>query len=179
METNFFSQIKQLPKAGAWKINIAFVQDEIMLVSVLLEKEADGKALAPIVFNGTAKELDEGFFGAISAPVQSTAELFASVDAHLLSIEKAKNEIKPKTEKKPAENGSPTAKIEDKAERKKRYDGLIEKAKTLNGQMKYEEALAVLPSSEDFPEKGEELDGLRTKLEERKAQKEKMSLFTT
>jgi len=175
METNFFSQISALQGSGNWKINISFLEGGQMLVSVLLEKAGNEKPLAPIVFGGTAGELDGGFFGAMKTPAEQTAEFFASLDAHQLSVEKAKSELKEKAEKKPA--STPAPKAEDKNERKKRYDGIIEKAKKLNTEMKYAEALELLPSNEDFPEKSEELDGLRAKLEERKAQKEKMSLF--
>lgn len=179
METNFFTTVASLPKAGDWRISISFLEDEKMLVSILFEQEKDGKGLAPIVFNGTASELDNGFFTALAEPVQKTSELFASIGAHLLSLEKAKKELHEKAQKK---STIPTAassapKGEDKTERKKRYDELIAKAKELNGQCKYDEALAVLPTNEDFVEKSEELDGLRAKLEERKKQKSQMTLM--
>lgn len=169
METNFFTTINGLPRAGVWKITIAMNEDGNMLVSLLLEKERDGKPIAPMVFNGSPQELDEGFFRAVAEPVKSTSELFANIDAHLLSIEKAKRELKPKEQKQNGENPV-TPKSEDKAERKKRYDDLIEKAKNLNSACKYAEALAVLPNNEDFPEKEEELGGLRKKLAERNKQ---------
>lgn len=169
METNFFTTIKDLPRAGVWKITVAIGDDGNMLVSLLLEKEKNGKTLAPMVFNGSPQELDEGFFSSIAEPVKSTSELFANIDAHLLSIEKAKNDLKPNGEKKNNES-SASPKSEDKIERKKRYDDLIEKAKNLNSACKYTEALAILPSNEDFPEKEEELNGLRKKLEERNKQ---------
>jgi len=169
METNFFTTIKDLPRAGVWKITIAIDEDGKMLVSLLLEKEKEGNSLAPMIFNGTAQELDEGFFDAVCEPVKSTSELFANIDAHLLSVEKAKKDFKTKEHKNSAE-GSASTKSEDRAERKKRYDDLIEKAKNLNSACKYAEALAILPSVDDFPEKEEELGGLRRKLEERNKQ---------
>ena len=82
METNFFSQLNALQGSGNWKINISFLDGGQMLVSVLLEKAGNEKPLAPIVFNGTAGELDGGFFGAVKFPAEQTAELFASLDAH-------------------------------------------------------------------------------------------------
>jgi len=169
METNFFTTINGLPRAGVWKITIAKSENGQMLVSLLLEKEKNGTPIAPMIFNGSPQELDEGFFGAVAKPVKSTSELFANIDAHLLSIEKAKKEIKPKEQRQNGEN-TVTSKSEDKTERKKRYDDLIEKAKNLNSACKYAEALAVLPRNEDFPEKEEELNGLRRKLGERNKQ---------
>ncbi len=179
METNFFTAVQSLPKAGDWRISISFIEDGKMLVSVLFEQDKDGKGLAPLLFNGTASELDKGFFTAIAEPVQRTSELFANISAHLLSVEKAKKDLVEKAEKKSASATSSKSapKSEDKADRKKRYDDLIAKAKDLNGQCKYDEALAVLPANEEFPEKSEELDGLRAKLEERKKQKNQMSLL--
>lgn len=180
METNFFTTVQSMPKAGDWRISLSFLEGGQMLVSVLFEQVKDGKGLAPIVFNGTADELDKGFFTALAEPVQKTSELFASIVAHLLSVEKAKKELKEKAEKKSpgsVSSSTPTPKVEDNAERKKRYDDLIAKAKDLNSQCKYDEALAVLPKNEEFAEKSEELDGLRAKLEERKKQKSQMTLM--
>lgn len=51
MKTNFFTTIKGLPRAGSWKINIAFGSDEKMLVSLLLEKGEHRKPIASMVFN--------------------------------------------------------------------------------------------------------------------------------
>lgn len=177
METNFFTSLAQLPKAGMWKISINTLADGQLLVSVLLENGSESKTLAPIVFNGLPKELDEGFFEAMDEPAKQTAELFVQLDAHRLSVEKAQNELREKAKLK--SNSSNGVKTETQAEQKKRYDGLIEKAKKLNEQTKYAEALEILPSNSDFPEKSKELNGLRAKLTERREQKEKMSLFNT
>lgn len=172
MKTNFFSNIKGLPRAGSWKMNISIDADEKMLVSVLLEKEKDGKPIAPMVFNGTADELDEGFFYTIAEPVRQTAELFASLDAHQKSLDRAKQEIGDKAKSKPTANAStpPPQKVDDRAEKKRRYDDAIKRATELNSQCKYTDALAELPSNEDYPDKAKELDELRRRLEERQKQ---------
>ncbi len=168
METNFFTQVCALPRAGAWKMAINFDGEQGLLVSVLFE--GGDAALAPLVFKGTAAELDSGFFGAIAAPAENTAKLFVELEAHLESLENAKNDIKNRAAAKSANAVAANPKTEDKTEKKKRYDEIIAKAKQLNGEMKYLEALELLPSNEEFPEKAAELDGLRKALKERSQQ---------
>lgn len=168
METNFFTQVHSLPRAAAWKLTINFDGEQGLLVSVLFE--GGNTALAPLVFKGTASELDSGFFGAIAAPAGHTAQFFVEVQAHLDSLEKAKAELKSKAESKTANANTAKPKTEDKAEKKKRYEDIIARAKELNGQCKYADALALLPSNEAFPEKAAELDGLRKALKERSQQ---------
>ncbi|MFN0256723.1 hypothetical protein [Pedobacter ureilyticus] len=174
METNFFTQVCALPRAGAWKLTINFDGEQGLLVSVLFE--GGTTALAPLVFKGTAAELDSGFFGAIAAPAENTAKLFVELQAHLESLENAKNDLKNRAAAKSANAAAAKPKVEDKAEKKKRYDEIIAKAKELNGQCKYADALALLPSNEEFPDKATELDGLRKVLNERNRQ---LSLLQT
>ncbi len=166
METNFFTQVCALPRAGAWKLTINLEGEQGLLVSVLFE--GGETALAPLIFKGTAEELDNGFFRAIAAPAENTASFFVELQAHLDSMERAKAELKSKAEAKTATATKPKA--EDKAEKKKRYDEIIAKAKELNGQLKYADALALLPSNGEFPDKAAELDGLRKVLTERNSQ---------
>jgi PRTRC genetic system protein E len=168
METNFFTQVCALPRAGAWKMTINFDGEQGLLVSVLFE--GGDAALAPLIFKGTAAELDSGFFGAIAAPAEHTAKLFVELQAHLESLEKAKADLKAKAESKSASASPTKPKTDDKAEKKKRYDEIIAKAKELNGQLKYADALALLPTNEEFPDKAAELDGLRKVLTERNSQ---------
>ena len=168
METNFFTQVCALPRAGAWKMTINFEGEQGLLVSVLFE--GGETALAPLIFKGTAAELDGGFFGAIAAPAENTSKFFVELQAHFESIEKARSEAKNKAEAKTASATATKPKLEDKAEKKKRYDEIIAKAKELNGQLKYADALALLPSNEEFPDKAAELDGLRKVLTERNSQ---------
>ena len=175
METNFFTQVCALPRVGAWKMTINFDGERGLLVSVLFE--GGTTALAPLIFKGTAAELDSGFFGAVAAPVEHTAMFVAELDAHRQSLDRAKAELASRA----VDSGKSAAKpkVEDKAEKKKRYDDIIARAKELNGQMKYADALALLPTNEEFPEKAVELDGLRRALKERSQQLSLLQTQTT
>ena len=94
METNFSKSILSLQVAGNWKINIAKETDEKLIVSVLFFNDAVGddvrKKVPPILLKGTAEELDNGFFEAITKPVQDTAQLFANMEQFLKEKEQAK-----------------------------------------------------------------------------------------
>ena len=168
METNFFTKVCALPRAGAWRIAINFEGEQGLLVSVLFE--GGETALAPLIFKGTAAELDSGFFGAVAAPAENTAMFVAELDAHRQSLDRAKAELASKAAGSGKSAAAAKPKTEDKAEKKKRYDEIIAKAKELNGQLKYADALALLPSNEEFPDKAAELDGLRKVLTERNSQ---------
>lgn len=177
METNFFTQVCALPRVGAWKMTINFDGEQGLLVSVLFE--GGTTTLAPLIFKGTAAELDSGFFGAVAAPAEHTAMFVAELDAHRQSLDRAKAELASKAAGSGKSAAATKPKTEDKAEKKKRYDDIIAKAKELNGQMKYTDALALLPSNGDFPEKAAELDGLRKALKERSQQLSLLQTQTT
>ncbi|TCD28778.1 hypothetical protein EZ456_05190 [Pedobacter psychrodurus] len=71
MRTNFFQAIQRLHGVGSWIINISFSVENELLVSVLLKNsrsESIGSILPPMLYSGTAKEIDEGFFESLSAP---------------------------------------------------------------------------------------------------------------
>jgi len=66
---------------------------------------------------------------------------------------------------------------ESREEKKKRYDEAIKKVAELNDHCKYEEAIAMLPSVEDYPEKQSELEKKLADLTRKKEQLAAITLF--
>ncbi len=161
-------------------------------------KDTAGTVIPPMILKGNASELDEGFFEAIASPIKKTAGLFANMDAYQQSLEKAKELSKAEQDKKnksgkgkkeTAKTGSADNDDDDDdtdatenlfsiqeneqkelAEKKKRYDNAITQISELNKLCKYAEAIALLPSVEDYPEHAEEITRKGNELQKRKAQ---------
>jgi PRTRC genetic system protein E len=171
MTTDFFQRIAELHTPGIWKIVIHSDASGNFTVSELFTAECGDKAIAKIIpmnFSGTAEDLDAGFFTAITAPVTETAGLITNMEQHLQSIEQARLASKLEQDRKNKEKAQATniKKNEDdfevpkisKEERKKIYDDAMLKIADLRGLMKYAEALVILPSLIDYPEKKTELE---------------------
>ncbi|WEA01766.1 PRTRC system protein E [Mucilaginibacter sp. SJ] len=198
MTTNFFEQISALAFQGALNLNMIKNTDGLLTVSVYLPNattDAAGTVIPPMILKGKATELDEGFFGAITVPVQQTASLFANMEAYQQSLKKAAELSKAEQDKKNKGKAKTTAAAtpadddddddtpdtenlfsaqenEQKAiaEKKKRYAEAIAQISELNKQCKYEDALALLPTAEEYPEHAEEIERKGAELRKRKAQ---------
>jgi len=196
MKTNFFQNIADLNVPGNWKIAIHADDKGQFTVSALFNTNNNGdnayKVVPPLLLKGTAQEMDEGFFDTIEQPVQETAGLFHNMEAYLKGLEEAKKqskmeqdkkaqELKNKQQAKPkaAEEGIEVSEPkESKEEKKKRYDEAMKNIADLNDHCKYEEAIAILPSVEDYPEKQAELEKKLADLTRKKGQMEQaMKLF--
>jgi len=195
MKTNFFQNIADLNVPGNWKIAIHVDDKGQFTVSALFNTDNNGdnacKVVPPMVLKGTAQELDEGFFETIEKPVQETAGLFHNMEAYLKGLEEAKKQSKMEQDKKAQENKiKQQTKVktteddievsglkENKEEKKKRYDEAMKNIADLNDHCKYEEAIALLPSVEDYPEKQTELEKKLADLTRKKGQLEAMKLF--
>jgi PRTRC genetic system protein E len=172
MTTNFFQNIASLNLPGTWKLIIQTDAEGHMTVSELFNAACGDKAvklIVPLNLNGTAQDMDEGFFDKITEPVQKSAELQTNMEAHLKSVEVAKNaskmiqDAKAKTTvalKKDADQELP----DPKEEKKKAYDHAMKQIAELNDLCKYEEALNLLPSATDYPEKENELKNKKADL---------------
>lgn len=191
MKTNFFENIAQLNAPGFWKIGIHHDTDGRFVVSALYSPQETpdpaAKIIAPLIFKGTAQEMDEGFFEAIVQPVQQTAGLYSTIAEYSKSIAAAQKKVtttakttapKPKTDNgddEEIEVGEPKPSAE---ERRKIYFDTLKKVVELNDACKYEEALAILPSAGDYPDKKEELTKRRADLDRKAAQyKQALQLF--
>lgn len=196
MKTNFFQNIAGLKVPGNWKIAIQTDDKGQFTVSAIFNTNDNSdnasKAVPPMLLKGTAQEMDEGFFDTIERPVQETAGLFHNMDAYLKGLEEAKKQSKMEHDKKAQENKAKTPNKENKdgievtatqvnkEEKKKAYDEAMKKVAELNDTCKYTEALELLPSEDEYPEKKAELDKKRTDLERKKQQYEQaLSLFNS
>ncbi|MFI5160519.1 MAG: PRTRC system protein E [Sphingobacteriales bacterium] len=189
MNTNFFQNIADLNVPGNWKIAIHADAKGQFTVSALFhtDEKCDTayNVVPPMLLKGTAQELDEGFFDTIEKPVQETAGLFHNMDTYIKGLEEAKKqskmeqdrkaqEIKLKASTKTNDAGEGIEVVTEpkinKEEKRKAYDDAMKKVTELNDVCKYEEALAVLPSKDDYPEKQAELDKKKADLERKQQQ---------
>jgi PRTRC genetic system protein E len=181
MKTNFFENIANLNAPGIWKIGIHNDENGHFVVSALYSanqsNEPATKTIAPLIFKGTASDMDGGFFEAIQQPVQATAGLYSNIEAYNKNLDSAKKKLSQGNKSQPAkvktdstddiEVSEPKVSAEDK---KKVYFDAIKKVVELNDACKYEEALAILPSVSDYPEKAEELNKRKGDLTRKKEQ---------
>jgi PRTRC genetic system protein E len=185
MKTNFFENIANLNAPGIWKIGIHNDENGHFTVSALYTpiqtNEPATKMIAPLIFKGTVGEMDEGFFEAIERPVQATAGLYTNIEAYNKNLDSAKKKLSQGNKSQPAkvkadgtgenkddiEVGEPQPSAGDK---KKAYFDAIKQVVELNDACKYEEALAILPSVSDYPEKSEELNRRKADLTRKKEQ---------
>ena len=180
MKTNFFENIANLNCRGNWKIAIHTDDKGQVTVSALFSTNNNGdnayKVVPPMLLKGTAQELDEGFFEAITKPVQETAGLFRNMEEYLKGLEQAKLKSKMEQDKKaqgnkgkavsmPSENteadnedNDETETAESREDKKRRYDETMKQVSELNDRCKYQEALDILPTVEEYPEKKDELE---------------------
>ena len=183
MKTNFFEQVAGLQFIGNMLLNINHDETGILTVSAILKNgsntAAAGNQLPPMLFKGTAQELDEGFFAGLAQPVKQTLGLLTNLAAYQQELDKAKKNAKP--DNKQAKAAEPeneeeqeetetlfTPKPDDKeakAEKKRLYDEAMDRAKELARQMKYAEALAQLPDATDYPDKAELLKAKRQEIQ--------------
>ncbi|WP_428327968.1 PRTRC system protein E [Mucilaginibacter sp.] len=183
MKTNFFENIANLNAPGIWKLSIHNEANGHFTVSALYSpnqsNEPATKTIAPLIFKGTASEMDEGFFEAIGQPVQATAGLYSNIEVYNKNLDNAKKKLSQGNKSQPAkvksntedgddiEVAEPKISAEDK---KKAYTDAIRKVVELNDACKYAEALEVLPPVSDYPEKAEELNRRKADLTRKKEQ---------
>ena len=185
MNTDFFENIAELNVPGNWKISIQTTDNIQFIVSALFTANAcadnAAKAVPPFLLKGTSKELNEGFFDTVVSPVQQTAGLYTNMEAYLKEVERARLASKEEQDKKTKEkaaNGKKPDNVEmpdpklAKEERKKAYDEAMKNITELQGKMKYAEALEVLPSVTDYPEKKNELEKKESELKRMQSQYE-------
>lgn len=176
MKTNFFELLAGLSLNGHLQIGIHTAADSQLTVSVLLSpsdpKITGMKSLPPLLLQGSPQELDEHFFPGIHSPMKETSGLIANLEAYQAALEKAKKTAKPEKGGKPEaaseqedadepQENSPglfaTDDKEAKAEKKKRYEEVMQQIRELNSQMKYKEAIALLPDALEYPDKAAEI----------------------
>jgi PRTRC genetic system protein E len=183
MTTNFFQNIASLNLQGVWKMAITTDDKGNFIVSQLFHTTCGDKAanlIVPLTLSGSAEELDEGFFDKVTEPTLKSAGLQVNMEAHLKSVEQAKaaskleqdkkNKVKATasataTAKKSEDAEIPEVKI-SKEDMKKAYDEAMEKVTELIKKFKFSEALTLLPTAEDHPNKENEITKKRKYLEQ-------------
>ena len=171
METNFFQQIAALKITGQLIITIQPLEDRTALVSILLKndtiKDPAAFKIPPLRLNGSAKELDEGFFASITTPIQKTNQLFCDMANHDKALESAKKESR-MSKQKDEDNKK------DKDQRKKKYDDQMKKVNDLEAQKKYGEAIGQMPDPKLYQEYAEQI---KNKLDKLRSNHGSLSLF--
>ncbi|WP_439698190.1 PRTRC system protein E [Mucilaginibacter sp. AW1-7] len=193
MKTNFFEHIAGLGITADLKIAVSFGANGNLVVSVMVanDKLSDkaGKIIQPMILRGNAGELDEGFFEAVSTPLKQTSQLFANMDAYQKGLDDAKLASKQEQDKKNKNGKAKTgaeesdednesnsenlfsnkqAEEQQKADKKKAYDEAMLQIAELAKTFKYAEAIALLPSVDEYPEKVKELKEKADELAKRK-----------
>jgi PRTRC genetic system protein E len=192
MKTNFFNQIAVINQPGIWKITVQNDVKGNFTVSLLFSTPACGdqavKAITPMVLKGTATELGEGFFDTITEPLVKTAGLMNNMEEYLKTVEKARLASKEEQDKKNKENASkakteksantkqPAQPDEEKENKRKAYIDAIRQVVEFEAKTQYEEALTVLPTVADYPDKEAELTRRRQDLERKAKQKQTLLL---
>lgn len=192
MKTNFFEQIAGLQINGNLLLNIHHDETGVITVSAVLKKgnitATTGNSLPPMLFKGTAAELDEGFLSQFAQPVKQTVGIINNLETYQKELEKAKKNGKsekagktgvaePEDDKDDEQNlfSQQTDDAEAKAEKKRLFDEAMDKSKELAKQMKYTEALAQLPDPAEYPDKAELIESRRKEIEAGKEIYEKLA----
>lgn len=195
MKTQFFEQLAGFGFAGNFLLNINQDGTGILTVSAVLKKDnitaTAGNSLPPMLFKGTAEELDEGFFEQFAQPVKQTAGIINNLEDYQKQLEKAKKNVKNGNDKTAKNSASETddetdeepqnlftPQVDDaqaKAEKKRLYDDAMDKVKELAQNTKYAEALAQLPDPADYPDKAEAIEAKRQTLQAGKEAYDKLT----
>ncbi|WP_367866983.1 hypothetical protein [Pedobacter sp. WC2423] len=177
MKTNFFEALESLNVKGVFNIAIQIKDDDQVIASVLFNPEISHKeqqkSLPPMLFTGTSEHLGETFFEELLNPVKKTAEGFINKAHYEKALQEA---IAPKKSEKSTKKSNveddqiETAPAVSKEEMKKNYEEAMKKIEEFNGLCKYEDALKILPSEIDYPEKEKELKKMAIDLDRKAKQ---------
>lgn len=172
METNFFKQIAQLGVTGNLHLIISKDTDNRLVVSTMLNNEQCGdkakNAIIPLNLNGTAEELDEGYFERITTPLKAASGLMVNMEAFMKQLETAKKQSAMEKEKNDKEK-------KEKEAREKKFKEAMQKVEELEKEGKYRDAWVKVPEASEYPEHAEMLRTRRSSL----AKKFAPDLFAT
>lgn len=169
--TNFFAHAAAIPFEGC--LNITLKKDgEELTVSVLLLNEGCGDPakthIPPLILKGSAKELCEGFFDAIAAPIAQTSALLVNMEQFLKGQEAAKKNAAMEKKKEGKADKSNTAETEKPASPEAitamKYAGIMVKVDALEKEGKFRDAWMKVPQPSEFPDKAEEIRSRRASL---------------
>lgn len=171
MQTNFFEQLFQLRPHGKWLIVIDSNENGEMIVSTVFtadpSRPVEGIPAIPLITRASAGKMDEIYFGNISTVAKKSEEVISNLGEVMKSLEQSRAQEKIDQAKSDKEK-------KEKTERRKRYDDLMEKVTTLEGQKKFGEAIGLLPKVADYPEFEKEITERNEQL---RSQHSQLSMF--
>ena len=168
MKTNFFSQLSRIAPNSTVLFSIALNQEN---ATVSFRLSSDGiqdsalDSIPPFTVSGSVEELDREFLLQIENPVSKTIEVFNNAAAYLKAVEAAAAESKMNKQ----------GKADDKPSKKKEWETLTAKIAEHEAKLEYEQAFALIPDFETFPDKTAEINKMKTELSFKKNQ---ASLFS-
>ncbi len=152
--TNFFSNVAALNITGDLQITIRKGAETNWVVSVMLHNEQCGddarKLIPSLNLKGTAEELDNGFFGQVTAPVQTASGLMVNMEAYMKQLEEAKKQSAMGKEKADKEK-------KEKETKEKKHKEAIQKVDELEKEGKFRDAWMKVPDPAEYPEQAEAL----------------------
>lgn len=148
METNFFTQIAKMNLTGDLQVTIKQATTDTYVVAVLLQNEQCGdtakQLIPPLILKGTVKELDNGFFENICAPLQTASGLMVNMESFLKQVEETKKQSAMEKEKGEKQKKEVEAK-------EKKYSEAMQKVSELEQGGNYREAWMKVPNEVDYP----------------------------
>ncbi len=149
MQTNFFRQLAKLNLVGDLKLIFRQEENNSFVLTIMLHNEQCGdkakNLILPFNLNGTAEELDNGFFERISTPLQTASGLMVNMEAFMKSLEEAQKKSAMEKEKADKEK-------KEKEAKEKKYKDAFQKAEELEKEDKYKEAWSALPKVSEYPD---------------------------
>lgn len=181
--TDFFKKLYEISAIGTFNISLKVGSNNMILMSMVFTSETgspqDKRAIPPIVLKGTVEEFSEQFFDNLKTPIAKTNQFFMNIEQHNKALDKAKLNLAKSAQKN---NNNPSkgngtdvtdqqedeenetelyetvaTPVVNKEERKKTYADAMAEIDKLVTRFKYEEALAILPSVTDYPEKEKQI----------------------
>jgi len=167
--TNFFAHLAAIPFEGC--LNITVKKDgEQLITSVLLQNDGCGDTaknhITPLILKGSAKELCEGFFDAVTTPLAETSKLLVNMEQYLKGQEAAKKNaaMERKRTEKADKSDKPDKTTTPEQIKEMKYSGIMAKVDALEKEGKYRDAWLKVPQPTEFPDKAEELRKRRASL---------------
>ena len=150
--TNFFSSIAALKITGDLQLTIRKGAESNWIVSVMLNNEQCGddarKLIPPLNLRGSAEELDNGFFGRITAPIQTASGLMVDMEGFMKQLEEVKKQSAMEKEKADRER-------KEKEANEKKYKEAMQKVDELEKEGKHRDAWMKVPDPSEYPEQAE------------------------
>ncbi|OJW81485.1 MAG: prtrc system protein e [Bacteroidetes bacterium 46-16] len=152
--TNFFSSVAAMNITGDLHITIRKGAAANWVVSVMLNNEQCGddarKLIPSLNLKGTAEELDNGFFGQITTPIETASGLMVNMEAYMKQMEVAKKQSAMEKEKADKEK-------KEKEAKDKKYKEAMQKVDELEKEGKFRDAWMKVPEPAEYPEQAEAL----------------------